>query len=197
MAADEHAAKFSCDRHRLDTFVAGHLEERHGLTEAICSADVHRIEEDRPAYVFTGEIYNMADAYCHDLECFLSSLSPGSVSAGKAPPRKRGRITYRCDDCGTTGTYSEMNGCREHRHAVMQEGGRPPNLAGMPDTGDGDRPGHTEYALMIMGDNDFITLRDTREIYLYRDGVYEPNGEVFIEEAAEKPGGKMRVRDAP
>ena len=45
---------------------------------------------------------------------------------------------------------------------------------------------HLSIAEKLMAVNDFVTMKDTGEIYLYQDGVYRPNGEVFIQERARR-----------
>ena len=52
------------------------------------------------------------------------------------------------------------------------------------------------YAERIMKRNHFLTLRDTNEIFHYKNGIYEPHGEAVIESNAQRlvPGLNIRER---
>ena len=51
--------------------------------------------------------------------------------------------------------------------------------------GDNEIPDTTEFAQMLMSQVHFLSLRDTREILYYENGIYRFGGEVLIEEMAE------------
>ncbi len=141
-----------------------------------------------------------------------AAAAASAARRGSASPVKRRRVSYQCFDCDNRrGSYKDFEECRRLRHDVVpySEGPPPPSTSPSPSGdsaaaaaaggdrtaaaattagggGNGDRPTHTDHAMAIMADYNFLTLNDTREILVYRDGVYVAGGDIVIEEEAER-----------
>ena len=89
---------------------------------------------------------------------------------------------YHCYTCDKENDFAEkLNDCYELKHEVVK----------VLDENDHNKqeknePKLAEYAELIMSENKFLTLKDTKEILFYKNGVYEFGGEVLIAEKCEK-----------
>lgn len=87
---------------------------------------------------------------------------------------------YSCDKEADSG--SELNECYELRHEVIKvldENDHKPNQKD-------NEPKLAEYAKLIMSKTKFLTMKDTKEILYFVDGVYSFGGDILISEKCEK-----------
>jgi len=91
-----------------------------------------------------------------------------------------GYYCYSCDK--KADLASELNECYDSRHEVLK-------VLDENDHNDyqkNDEPKLAEYAGLIMSQTKFLTMKDTKEILHYNDGVYSLGGDILISEECEK-----------
>ena len=111
---------------------------------------------DGEIYEFDGIGQKLKSGFCSSVECFLSQLDPNTITAISGEDKNYGR--------DETVKHKISNGGKGK---------------------DEDEPTHTEWARRIKAEQPFITLRETKEILYYENGVYKFGGETIIEEKAE------------
>ncbi len=96
--------------------------------------------------------------------------------------RKNNLSHYHCYSCDKEANYlNEFEECKYLGHEVLE----------VLDKIDHDKKEKDEtklavYAEQILKETKFLTLKDTREIIFYKNGIYEYGGEVLISEKCEK-----------
>ena len=90
---------------------------------------------------------------------------------------------YHCYSCNVEAdTISELIECKNLGHEVLEVlDEKDHNKEEVT-----DEPKLSFYAELIMSENKFLTLKDTREILFYNNGIYEFGGEILIAEKCEK-----------
>ena len=92
-------------------------------------------------------------------------------------------MRYHCYSCDKEADHgSELNECYELRHDVMKvldENDKNINQKN-------NESKLAEYAESLLSKTKFLTMKDTKEILYYNDGVYSLGGEIIISEECEK-----------
>ena len=158
------------------------------IMSSFCSHSNHKIEPGSPVFLFDGEGKNIDTCYCRDPNCFLTALDPEAIVGKESAPGS----TLCCSTCGRMSErWKDLAPCRKAGHEIKSvQNEKALKVMTMQD----DKLSHTEYAAIIMEKHHFLTMRDSKEVLHYENGIYKLDGETIIEEEAERLVEKCTTR---
>ena len=147
---------------------------------SFCSHANHEIELGSTMFLFDGTDRNMDMHYCADPRCFLGGIDP------EAMPGRDCNLEHvlSCSTCGRmSNRWKDLAPCRKAGHEIKSvQNEKALKVMTMQD----DKLSHTEYAAIIMEKHHFLTVRDSKEVLYYENGIYKLDGETIIDEEAER-----------
>ena len=159
-----------------------------GISSKLCSHSNHKIEPGSPVLLFDGIDRNMGMYYCVDPRCFLGGIDP------EAMPGRDCNLEHvlSCSTCGRmSNRWKDLALCRKAGHEIKSvQNEKAPKAMKLQD----NKLSHTEYAATIMEKRHFLTMRDSKEVLYYENGIYKLGGETIIEEESERLVEKCTTR---
>ena len=151
-----------------------------GILASFCSHSNHKIEPGSPVFLFGGEGKNIDTCYCRDPSCFLREIDP------EAMPGRDCNLEHmlNCSTCGRMSErWKDLAPCRKAGHEIKSvQNEKALKVMTLQDS----KLSHTEYAAIIMEKHHFLTMRDSKEVLHYENGIYKLDGETIIDEEAER-----------
>ena len=150
------------------------------IMSSFCSHSNHKIEPGSPVFLFDGEGKNIDTCYCRDPNCFLTALDPEAIVGKESAPGS----TLCCSTCGRMSErWKDLAPCRKAGHEIKSvQNEKALKVMTMQE----NKLSHTEYAAIIMEKHHFLTMRDSKEVLHYENGIYKLDGETIIDEEAER-----------
>ena len=158
------------------------------IMSSFCSHSNHKIEPGSPVFLFDGEGKNIDTCYCRDPNCFLTALDPEAIVGKESAPGS----TLCCSTCGRMSErWKDLAPCRKAGHEIKSvQNEKALKVMTMQE----NKLSHTEYAVIIMEKHHFLTMRDSKEVLHYENGIYKLDGETIIEEESERLVEKCTTR---
>ncbi len=175
---NRHAEDFGVTSDAVLQFLKKSLTDE--IMSSFCSHANHKIEPGSPVFLFDGEGKNIDTCYCRDPNCFLTALDPEAIVGKESAPGS----TLCCSTCGRMSErWKDLAPCRKAGHEIKSvQNEKALKVMTLQD----NKLSHTEYAALIMEKHHFLTMRDSKEVLYYENGIYKLDGETIIEEDAER-----------
>ena len=176
---NRHADDFGVTPEAVVDFLAKSFVTK-GISSKLCSHSNHKIEPGSSVFLFDGTDRNMDMYYCVDPRCFLGGIDP------EAMPGRDCNLEHMlsCSTCSRmSNRWKDLALCRKAGHEIKSvQNEKAPKAMKLQD----NKLSHTEYAAIIMEKHHFLTMRDSKEVLHYENGIYKLDGETIIDEEAER-----------
>ena len=183
----EYADDFGVTPEAVVDFLAKSFVTK-GISSKLCSHSNHKIEPGSPVLLFDGTDRNMDMYYCVNPRCFLGGIDP------EAMPGRDCNLEHvlSCSTCGRmSNRWKDLALCRKAGHEIKSvQNEKAPKAMKLQD----NKLSHTEYAAIIMEKRHFLTMRDSKEVLYYENGIYKLGGETIIEKESERLVEKCTTR---